>query len=152
SGAGIGGAEVNILRLAPRVSEAGWELLVLVPAEGPLTYELNRGNIRWRLFESLAFKSTSAYLRQIKLPNPLAISYDCLAIFQQHSVITKALREEGVELFHTTSMFSHLVGAIAARRLGMPCLWLLQDIVDLRSGFGLFRPLLNLAGGTLASA
>lgn len=152
SGAGIGGAEVNLLRLAPRVSEAGWELLVLVPTEGPLTYELSRRNIRWRLFESLAFKSTSAYLRQIKVPNPLAISYDCLAIFQQASAITEALREEGVALVHTNSMFSHFVGGIAARRLGIPCLWHLQDIVNARSGFGLFRPLLNLAGGTLASA
>ena len=152
SGAGIGGAEVNLFRLAPRISEAGWELLVLVPTEGPLTNELSRWNIRWRLFESPAFKSTSSYIRQIKVPNPLAISYDCLAIFRQASAITEALRDEGVGLVHTNSMFSHFVGGLAARRLGIPCLWHLQDIVNVRSGFGLFRPLLNLAAGTLASA
>lgn len=144
SGTGIGGAEINLVRLAPMLRAAGWELVVLVPGEGRLTAELLRRNICWFVVQVGAFKSTSRYLGKWKIPDPFAILYDLVVIFRYAVQVAQFVEKEQIAVLHTNSMLSHLVGGLAAVRSGCPCVWHMQDIVNARSGLFLFRPFLNV--------
>ncbi|MCL4489672.1 MAG: glycosyltransferase family 4 protein [Chloroflexi bacterium] len=151
SGSGIGGAEMNLLRLAPALKARGWEAVVLVPAEGTLTRELAGHGIEWRRYASPRLKSTSRYWGRRVVPDPLAIVYDVAVVLVQTFAIARVLKRERVAVVHTNSMLSHLSGGLAAKLARVPCVWHLQDIVAPRSGFGLFLPVLNLAAQAVAT-
>ena len=75
----IGGAEVNILMVAPRLAALGWQPRVIVPGPGPLAERLRALHIpvdyvpRPRLF------SSSFYIGQRhKFANPLALPANML--------------------------------------------------------------------------
>src|SRR5262249_35298630 len=63
----------------------------------------------------------------------------------------RRLRREQVEVIHTNTFFAHLYGGLAARLLGVPCVWHVHDLVDTRRFGGLARCLCRQLGHTLAT-
>jgi glycosyltransferase involved in cell wall biosynthesis len=150
SDTGLGGAEISLARLAPFLRAGNWEPVYWVPGEGALTEELSRRGLAWRLTRQALFRSTSRYLGRAKIPDPAALLYDLQLLPRAAEALAHALRAEAVDLLHTNSIFSHLVGGLAARRLRLPCVWHVQDIVGPWSGAGLFRPVLRMGATALA--
>jgi glycosyltransferase involved in cell wall biosynthesis len=147
---GIGGAEINLLRLAKPFQAHGWEPVFLVPGEGTLTRELEQRGIAWRMYSDLSFKSTSRYWGKLRLADPSAILYDLIVVFQYARSIQRVLNQEHIDLVHTNAIPSHLSGGLAARWSNLPCVWHMQDIVNPKSGFRLFNRVLNFAANILA--
>jgi glycosyltransferase involved in cell wall biosynthesis len=145
SSTGIGGAEINVFRLAPVLRAAGWDLVVLVPGTGDLTAALTQRGIRWCVYDAPAFSSTSRYLHGTKVPDPFANAHNLWALVSSVQQVNAVLVREQVSVLHTNSIFSHLIGAAVARRAKVPCVWHLQDIVAVDSGLGLFRRALRAA-------
>src|SRR5690242_15974914 len=76
----IGGAEINLLRLLPRLQGEGWKPILLVPEKGPLLDKLATYGIRYQIVPGGRFYSISSYVGiDKKVPNPLAWAATFLA-------------------------------------------------------------------------
>ena len=141
----IGGAEVNILMVAPRLAALGWQPRVIVPGPGPLAERLRALHIpvdyvpRPRLF------SSSFYIGQRhKFANPLALPANMLLGLIWVARLALFLRRTRPALVQTVSMWAHAFGGLAARLAGCPLIWHVQGVVGARAGLGLYRALLRL--------
>ncbi len=149
TGADIGGAEINVLRLIPALRAKGWEPLFFLPADGEFARAVERQGARWVRFRSHAFQSTSRYIGRYKVIDPVAVTYDALVVRQAAGHIARLVQREQVDLVYTNAILGHIAGGLAARQAGRPCVWHLQEIVDPRAGAHLFLPCLNLFARSL---
>lgn len=140
----LGGAEVSMLTVATCIKRRGWSPRILVPSVGPLTDHLSKRGIEWDVVPQPKFLSTSFFLgNRYKLPNLFALPINGVA----SSVWIRRLRRYFCDyepaVVHTEGMWAHAFGGLAARLAGLPVVWHFQDIVDARSGWGLYRHLVT---------
>ena len=83
--------------------------------------------------------STSFWVgNKAKLPNPFAWVWNFAAIFVAASGVRIFLRSERPDVVMTKGLICHFYGGLAAKRLGVPCVWLVEDFVSGRFG-GIYR-------------
>jgi glycosyltransferase involved in cell wall biosynthesis len=136
----LGGAEINLLRILPRLQKAGWRPVVLLPEEGPLTTALRDCAVAYtvvpaRRFHSISFNSVA----RPSLPNPFAalatLANGCFWALD----LVHTLRRLRPDLVQTGSLLSHLFGGWAGSRVRVPVVAHVQDLVARTSGLGLWR-------------
>jgi glycosyltransferase involved in cell wall biosynthesis len=142
----IGGAEANVLNLIEKMDVNKFETLVICPCEGPFTARIKEIGGRVSIVRRLPLIATSVFIKGKKVTNPFAILYDFISFVPSFLILAKFLKHEQVDVLHTNSMLAHFYGAIAARLVGVQCIWHVQDIVDPHQAFATLRKLINWAG------
>jgi glycosyltransferase involved in cell wall biosynthesis len=139
SAAEMGGVEFSTLYLTQRMNRGGWDPLVVCPAEGELSRACCGSGVPVRVVTRPALRSTSVQLgKSWRVPNPLAWVWDVGTVFVAARKLARVLSDERTELVVTKGMFAHIYGGLAARLLGVPCVWHVQDFVSERF-LGVYR-------------
>lgn len=134
---GFGGGEVNVQSLMARLDRSVIEPLLLAPPDNPLVKQARAAGWRYMPLRPAPFLSTSSEWRGRKFLNPFSCITDVALLPIYTAYLERELRQAGVDAVQTNSIFAHLCGGQAARRLGIACIWQLGDIVSPRLGFGL---------------
>ena len=139
----VGGAELNLLLKVRHLQAANWSPQVIVPRDGPLTQLLQETAVSVHTVPRLPLISTSFYIGQRKIPNLLALVANIFLGLVWVWRLARYFRQRQPALVHTVSMSAHIFAGVAARLTGCRLVWHFQDIVNPRSGFGLYRHLLR---------
>ena len=147
----MGGAEHVLLALLEGFSRDEVQSHLVCPKEGELTARAARAHIRTIIVPIPTFASVSVLWRNHKIVNPFAVIYDFALIVLAAIRTARRLRRVQVEIIHTNTFFAHLYGGLAARLLGVPCVWHLHDLIDTHRFGGLARWLWRQLGDALAT-
>lgn len=148
----VAGSEGHAVALAGRLDPARWKVVAVCPGEGGLAEAFRRAGVEVRLCPRPRMYSTSVRVtRTRRVPNPLACGWDAAMLPVAARRLAAVLRDVRPDLVLTKWMFTHLYGALAARKLGVPCVWHVEDTISERWG-GLFRRLLGALAGRLPTA
>lgn len=138
-GAAMAGVEFNAIRLAERLNPERWRIILVCPEEGDLPAAFRSAGLEVRILPRPRLFSTSIALgRKWRLPNPFVCGLDMTVFVRAARGLAALLSEIKPDLVVTKGMFPHFYGGLAARRLGLPCLWHAEDFVSERWG-GFFR-------------
>src|SRR5512132_1727942 len=147
--AAMGGVQFSTLYLAQYLDPALWNPIVVCPEEGDLTDACRRLGIRAYVLEQAKLRSTSFRIaNDIRLPNPVAWLWDGVAMLIAVRRLGRFLVQTKPHLVVTKGVFPHFYGGLAARRLGIPCIWHVQDFISERF-LGLYRRAFGLAARVL---
>ena len=139
SAALMGGVEFSTLYLAQNLDRSRWLPMVVCPEEGDLPEACRRAGVLVRILRRPALYSTGIRLGNAwQVPNPLAWCWDAGAVFLAGWRLARLLAHMRPDLVVTKGMFSHFYGGLAAQRLGIPCIWHVQDFVSERF-WGVYR-------------
>ena len=145
----MGGVEFSTLYLAGALDRSRWHPVVVCPAEGDLTSACRAANIETRVAPWPRFWSTSLRVgRNARLPNPFAWLWNSLALARATRALKRLLRQVSPDAILTKGLTSHFVGGFAARRLRIPCIWHVQDLISERT-FGIYRRVFGIAARRL---
>jgi glycosyltransferase involved in cell wall biosynthesis len=120
----ISGAEQSLRALLWQFRRAHADIdpIIALPGGGPFA-DLLRDE-EWTV--------TFAPLRRLQRPQGLIAGMSALLhIIQTAPYITKLVRQMNSQLVHSNSTTAHLVGGLAAERLGIPAIWHARDLVEL---------------------
>ncbi len=139
----IAGAERNLLLQTAALQRIeGWDVAVFLPEAGPLAESLTDQGIPIFFVTRGPLMPSSFYLlNRFKLPNPLALLFNLPSAANWAMKLRLAFKIWSADVVHTVSMWAHICGGLAGRMAGRPVVWHVQDIVDSRSGLGLYRRL-----------
>jgi glycosyltransferase involved in cell wall biosynthesis len=143
--AAMGGVQFSTLYLVQHLDLTRWKPIVVCPEEGDLTTACRRLGIQVQVLEQPRLRSTSFRIgNDIRLPNPLAWLWDGAATLVAVRRLACFLEQATPDLVVTKGLFSHFCGGLAARKLGIPCIWHVQDFISERF-LGLYRRAFGLA-------
>jgi glycosyltransferase involved in cell wall biosynthesis len=135
----MSGVEFSLLYLLQRLDRAQWTPVVLCPEEGDLTAACREIGVATHQVEAPAVYSTSLRMgNERRLPNPAALAWNSCSLLLAGASTARLLRKLNPRLVVTKGIFAHLYGGLAARRLGTPCIWHLQDLISERH-WGAYR-------------
>ena len=134
SAAAMGGVQFSTLYLVQHLNSTMWEAIVVCPQEGDLTEACRTSGIAVHTLNCPRLRSTSFRLGRdaTRLPNPAAWAWDGWAITAAARRLVRFLKQANPDLVVTKGLFSHLYGGLAARQLGIPCVWHVQDFISER--------------------
>lgn len=134
SAAAMGGVQFSTLYLVQHLNSTLWEATVVCPEEGDLTEACRTSGIAVHVLNCPRLWSTSFRLGRdaTRLPNPAAWAWDGWAISAAARRLARFLKQVNPDLVVTKGLFSHFYGGLAARQLGIPCVWHLQDLISER--------------------
>ncbi|MHB1422896.1 MAG: glycosyltransferase family 4 protein [Gemmataceae bacterium] len=151
-GAAMAGVEFNAIRLAERLDRKRWQVILVCPEEGDLPDAFRKAGLEVRILPRPRLFSTSIPLgRKRRLPNPFACAWDMTVFVRAARALAALLSEMKPDLVVTKGLFPHFYGGMAARQLGVPCLWHAEDFISERWG-GIFRHCFGLAARWLPTA
>jgi glycosyltransferase involved in cell wall biosynthesis len=144
--AALGGAEINLIRITARlVQRSDFDVLVILPENGPLIEKLMAQNINVKIVPGCPHFSTSFFLRNwVKLPNPFAFIANVLFGFQWTFKLSHEIYPNTSTVVYTNSLLSHIFGGFAGRLQKCRVCWHFQDIVDQEKRFGVYRRILEV--------
>ncbi|MCW5853498.1 MAG: glycosyltransferase family 4 protein [Anaerolineae bacterium] len=152
SAAAMGGVEFSTVYLAQRLSPARWRPLVICPARGSLWEECQHASLPCRILPRPALRSTSFRVHgDLRLPNPCAWTWDMGVLLAAARTLARHLADLRPDLVVTKGLFAHLYGGLAARQLGLRCIWHVQDLISERF-WGLYRRMFGVAARWLPDA
>lgn len=123
----VRGAEANLLDILANLDLTKHEIFVVLPGAGPITYRLAGSGIRYLL---LPFPQ----------PGPGGPGFkDWVTAVRSAAALARYLKEEKIELVHSNTTVAHLVGGIAAQRVGIPAIWHARRLVPLNRFRGLLE-------------
>ena len=134
SAAAMGGVQFSTLYLVQHLDPARWEPVVICPEEGDLTEACRKSGVAVEILNRPALRSTSFRVghNSMRLPNPLAWMWDGWATWIAARRLARFLEQTNPDLVVTKGLFSHFYGGLAARQLGIPCVWHVQDFISER--------------------
>lgn len=147
----MGGAEYVLLALLERFPPSVIEPFLICPSAGELTNRAARAQIATLIVSIPPLASISVVWRRRKILNPLAVLYDAAIVLLASVRAARALKRARIELIHTNTLFAHLYGGLAARWLGLPCIWHVHDVIETRRLGGLAGWLWRQLGKALAT-
>ncbi len=134
-----GVAQQTTLDMAVHLDRARWQPVVVCPGEGDLADRCRAAGIPVKILTRPLMLSTSFWVgNKRKLPNPFAWLWNLAAIFVAASRVQIVLRSERPDVIMTKGLICHFYGGLAAKRLGIPCVWLVEDFISGRFG-GVYR-------------
>ncbi|HEY2971138.1 MAG TPA: glycosyltransferase family 4 protein [Pyrinomonadaceae bacterium] len=147
--AAMGGVQFSTLYLVQHLDPARWTPIVVCPEEGDLTEACRRLHIQVDVLDQPKLRSTSFRIRNdVRLPDPMAWLWDVVAMLIASRRLARFLAQTKPHLVVTKGLFSHFYGGLAARQLGIPCIWHVQDFISERF-LGLYRRAFGLAARVL---
>lgn len=148
----LGGVEMSTLALVENLDRGRYRPLVISPAEGPLTTRCRAAFIPVHLSPRPRFRSTSWRWRGQTLADPLAMLVNPGRLWRASQPLARLLRECGTDLVVTKGLLAHFYGGWAARQVGVPCIWHVQDEIPERRAGGLYLQALRWAARRWAAA
>jgi len=131
----MGGVQHSTLSLAAHLDRTRWEPIVISPEEGDLTRACREKGIPMLVVRLPKFYSTSFLIGATRrLPNPAAWVWNLFSVLSAAWRIKEIFSKLHPNLIITKGLFSHLYGGLAARWVGIPCIWHVQDLVSERFG------------------
>jgi glycosyltransferase involved in cell wall biosynthesis len=141
----MGGVQFSTLYLAQHLDPARWEPLVVCPATGDLAAACSQAGIRTHSLAEVAVRSTSiSFGHDSRVPNPAAWLWNGVAMLVAARRLARFLSQTKPHLVVTKGLLPHFYGGLATHRLGIPCIWHVQDFISERF-FGLYRRVFSLA-------
>jgi glycosyltransferase involved in cell wall biosynthesis len=145
SAAAMGGVQFSTLYLVQRLDPGLWEAIVVCPEEGDLTRACRRLGVHVHILNQPWLRSTSISIgRNERLPNPLAWAWNGLTTVISARRLIHTLKRVKPGLVLTKGLSSHFYGGLAARHLGIPCVWHVQDFISERF-LGIYRSVFGAA-------
>lgn len=146
SAAEMGGVEFSTLYLASHLDRRLWDVTVICPSEGSLASSCRAAGVAVRLVPLPRLLSTSFRVGHgdTRLPNPFAWAWNLCAALLAASRLRRCLLQTRPQVVVTKGIYAHFSGGMAARCLGIDCVWHLQDFISerfwgiQRRVFGLF--------------
>ena len=147
--AAMGGVQFSTLYLVQHLDPARWTPIVVCPEEGDLPEACRRLHIQVDVLEQPKLRSTSFRIRNdVRLPDPTAWLWDVVAMLIASRRLARFLAQTKPHLVVTKGLFPHFYGGLAARQLGIPCIWHVQDFISERF-LGLYRRAFGLGARVL---
>lgn len=112
----MGGAECFTLDLLRAVPKAQWDMLLLFDRHADSRYEAAAEEISY--IERRHINIPSLDQRQLR-------SY--IQTLKTSFAVVRALKRAKIDLLQTNTVRAHTVGSLAARFLGIPCVWIVHD-------------------------
>lgn len=134
SAAAMGGVQFSTLYLAQHLNSTLWRPIVVCPAEGDLTQACRNAGIDVHILDCPRLRATSFRIGRdwARLPNPLNWAWDGWATLAAARKLARILKRVNPDVIVTKGLFSHFYGGLAARHLGIPCVWHVQDFISER--------------------
>jgi len=135
STAAMGGVQFSTLYLLQHLDSVVWDAVVVCPEEGDLSEACRRSGIAVQILRRPRVRSTSFRIGRnaARLPNPIAWVWNLWATLVAVRRLARFLKQKKPDLVVTKGLFSHFYGGLAAHRLGIPCVWHVQDFISERS-------------------
>jgi glycosyltransferase involved in cell wall biosynthesis len=128
----MGGVQFSTLYVIQQLVSP-WEPVLVCSQEGDLTDACRRLDVPVHILKQPSLRSTSCSVgRNARFPNPFAWVWNLWVTLIATQRLARLLTEMNPHLIVTKGLFPHLYGGLAARRLGIPCVWHLQDFVSER--------------------
>jgi glycosyltransferase involved in cell wall biosynthesis len=143
----LGGAEHLLLTLLDGLPKDKISPLLICAHDGPFLEQARKKGIPTITVLLPHFFSISFLINHRKIFNPLALFWNALSLFRSAWRVMLCLRAAKIDLVQTNSAFAHIYGGLAARMVGVPCIWYFHDLVETDRLSGSFA----LAWKTLAS-
>ncbi len=145
SAAAMAGVQFSTLYLVQHLDHSLWEPIVVCPQAGDLFEACLRLGIRTHVLRQPALCSTSIRIGQdSRVPNPAAWLWDGWAMLVAARRLARFLLQIDPDLVVTKGLFPHFYGGLAARKLGVPCVWHVQDFISERF-LGFYRRAFRIA-------
>jgi glycosyltransferase involved in cell wall biosynthesis len=139
SAAAMGGVQFSTLYLVQRLDRACWKPIVVCPEEGDLTRACRNAGVETRVLKQTGLWSTSVRVgRRVRVPNPFAWMWNGYSVCARARVLRRLLSQSRPDLVVTKGLSAHFSASMAARKLGIPCVWHVQDLISERS-FAIYR-------------
>ncbi|MCZ7557092.1 MAG: glycosyltransferase family 4 protein [Bacteroidia bacterium] len=131
--ADMGGVQHSTLNLLRCLDRTVWDVVVVLPLEGPLTQELGKLGLAFQLLPMRPLASTSRWTDGLqRRPAPLAWLRNALALVTALPALVRLLRTLRAEVLYSKGLQSHLLGGLAAWIARIPCVWHVQDVISER--------------------
>jgi glycosyltransferase involved in cell wall biosynthesis len=118
----LGGAEVCLLDVAPRVREAGWDVFVVVPKEGDLSTALANAGVAVTAMPLGSFRNrgeTRSPVLLVRLVGAVIAGWR----------LGRLIRSRRVDIVHSNAA-PVIAGALGARLARVPHVWHLREILS----------------------
>jgi glycosyltransferase involved in cell wall biosynthesis len=139
SAGAMGGVQFSTLYLVQRLNRARWRPIVICPEDGDLIHACRDAGVEAEVIDQTGLRSTSIRLGDtIRVPNPAAWAWNGYAILSAIKSVSRFLVKSRPDLIVTKGLSAHFSGGMAARKLGIPCVWHVQDLISERS-LGIYR-------------
>lgn len=147
----MGGVEYTTLRVAQSLDKSKFDPIIICPEEGDLSRLTREAGLRVQIVPRPAFSSVSSFEGGRYSLNSFGFLFTAWGVMVAAGKLKKRLRNERVDVVVTKGLLAHFYGGIAARQLGLPCVWVVQEEVDAKRAGGLFRWILAMGSRALAS-
>lgn len=139
SAAAMGGVQFSTLYLAQQLDRTRWIPIVVCPEDGELPRACRDAGVEVHVLEHAGLRSTSVRIGStMRVPNPAAWGWNGYAVGAAARKLRHFLAQSRPALVVTKGLSAHFFGGLAARKLGIPCVWHAQDFISERS-FGIYR-------------
>lgn len=135
----MGGAEHLLLSLLKQLPSEDVEEMVICGQNGPLLEECKKIGVNYDFLDLPKFHSISWVIRGKKVLNPFAILVNLIRIHIASSALEKKMHPYDLDLVQTNCFFSHIYGALAAKKLKVPCVWHFHDLMETKRFCGLIN-------------
>jgi glycosyltransferase involved in cell wall biosynthesis len=121
----LGGGEIALLNLARSIDPARFDLLVILFSDGPLRERLEAVNIATLIFP---LDPRIVDVRKDKLGGGTLLRLrDAWISFRFVFRLAGELRRRNIQIIHTNSLKSDLLGGVAGRLVWIPVIWHVRD-------------------------
>jgi glycosyltransferase involved in cell wall biosynthesis len=149
SASAMAGVQFSTLYVAKALDQSRWRPIIVTPNQGDLNDACRQASIEAHVLRYPRLWSTSVRVgRRYRLPNPFAWVWDALVTFQAVRRLRSFLETVSPAVIVTKGLSSHFIGGLAARKLGIPCVWHAQDFISERT-VGIYRRIFGLAARAL---
>jgi glycosyltransferase involved in cell wall biosynthesis len=145
----MGGIQHTTVALAANLNREAWNPIVICPEEGELTRACHAAGVETRTLPVFPMCSTSVWINnQTKLPNPAAWLWNTVTILVTANRISGFLKALHPDLVITKGLLCHFYGGLASARVGIPCLWYVQDFISERF-CGVYKHVFGMMASTV---
>ncbi|HTW94426.1 MAG TPA: glycosyltransferase family 4 protein [Tepidisphaeraceae bacterium] len=124
----LGGGEIALFNLVTRLDRQRFQPIVLLAADGPLRQRLDSAGVEVHLL--LLPDSITAARKDSLGPRTLLRAADIVRSGIYVLRLAIFLHRSQIDLLHTNSLKSDLLGGVAARLAGVPVVWHIRDRID----------------------
>ena len=126
----LGGAEHVLLLLLSGFAQSQVTPILICAEEGPFPEKARRLAIKTEIVNLPTFISLSVVVGRLKILNPVAVIRNAFALLRSALRVRPILQMHEVRIVQTNSAFAHIYGGLAARLIGIPCVWYFHDFVE----------------------
>jgi glycosyltransferase involved in cell wall biosynthesis len=138
----LGGVEYTTLRIAGELSKMRLEPIIICPQEGDLPRLARQAGVKVQIVPRPKFPSVSSIYGRCYIFNLFGFIVTAVNVIRATRIMERQLPVCKADIVITKGLLAHFYGGIAALRLNIPCIWYIQEEVNKKRGWGLFRYIL----------